>query len=163
MRIAKISIASVDEFMAHTLAAVRSGKPQKERKRFSYATPELLFETFTTPRWFIIRVMTGAEPMSIRELARRLGRDIKGVHRDVTALIKAGLIEHDETGAIVFPYDAVHVDFTLKTEDLVFPVVEQKAAVPVPKPRTPSLRSPGRPATARRKPAAARATQRGAR
>lgn len=81
MRTARISIAPLDEFFEQVLEHVRTGEAQKEACRFSYATPEVLFETFTTPRWHIIRVMTGASAMSIRELARRLGRNIKGVHR----------------------------------------------------------------------------------
>jgi predicted transcriptional regulator len=58
--------------------------------------------------------MTGAGPMTIRELARRLGRDVKAVHSDVQALLHAGILQKTDTGRIVFPYDALHVDFILK-------------------------------------------------
>ena len=52
-------------------------------------------------------------PLSIREAARRVGRDVKAVHGDVTALLKAGVI--DRSGRlVVFPYDGVHVDFVLE-------------------------------------------------
>jgi predicted transcriptional regulator len=51
--------------------------------------------------------------MSIREAARRVGRDVKAVHGDVQALIQAGVLDRTDAG-IVFPYDAVHVDFVLK-------------------------------------------------
>lgn len=51
--------------------------------------------------------------MSIREAARRVGRDVKAVHGDVTALLNAGVLRRTEDG-IEFPYDAVHVDFVLK-------------------------------------------------
>jgi phosphomannomutase len=57
--------------------------------------------------------MTGAGPLALREIARRVGRDVRGVHTDVHALLVAGLIERDESG-FCFPYDAVHVDFMLK-------------------------------------------------
>ena len=50
--------------------------------------------------------------MSIREAARRVGRDVKAVHGDVQALLAAGVIDRSGRG-IVFPYDAVHVDFML--------------------------------------------------
>ena len=36
--------------------------------------------------------MTGAGAMSIREAARRVERDVKAVHGDVTALLNAGLL-----------------------------------------------------------------------
>lgn len=56
----------------------------------------------------------GAGPLSIREIARRVARDVKGVHRDVHALLDVGILERSAEGAIEFPYDAVHVDFVLK-------------------------------------------------
>ena len=40
----------------------------------------------------------------------RVGRDVKAVHGDVTALIEVGVIDRQDRG-VVFPYDAVHVDF----------------------------------------------------
>lgn len=64
----------------------------------------------------IINAMTSAGAMSIRELARRIGRDFRGVHRDVQALLNAGVIDHDDQGKIVFPYSAIRFDFTLGQE-----------------------------------------------
>jgi predicted transcriptional regulator len=57
--------------------------------------------------------MRGAGPMSIREASRRVGRDVKGVHGDVTALLNAGVVDRIEDGRIVFPYDAIKVEFLL--------------------------------------------------
>ena len=65
-------------------------------------------------RWELLKVMTGAGPMTIRKAARRLERDVKAVHGDVQALLKAGLLQKTENGRIIFPFDAVHVDFMLK-------------------------------------------------
>ena len=79
----------------------------------SFATPELLWQTLTAKRWQLLKVLAGAGPVSIREAARRAGRDVKAVHGDVTALLKAGVLDKTEDGKIVFPYDAVHVDFML--------------------------------------------------
>jgi hypothetical protein len=36
------------------------------------------------------------------------------VHGDVHALLEAGVIDRTGEGLVVFPYDAVHVDFMLK-------------------------------------------------
>jgi predicted transcriptional regulator len=52
--------------------------------------------------------------MSIREAARRVGRDVKAVHGDMTALLKAGVLDHAADGGIVFPYEAVKVEFLLR-------------------------------------------------
>lgn len=51
--------------------------------------------------------------MTIRETARRLGRDVKAVHSDVHALLDAGVLERTDDGRVVSPYDAAHVDFIL--------------------------------------------------
>ncbi|MEX8626103.1 transcriptional regulator [Salmonella enterica] len=64
----------------------------------------------------IINAMTGAGAMSIRALSRRTGRDFRGVHRDVQALLNAGVIDHDDRGQIIFPYSAIRFDFTLGQE-----------------------------------------------
>jgi predicted transcriptional regulator len=57
--------------------------------------------------------MKGAGAMSIREAARRVERDVKAVHGDVTALLNTGLLSRTDDGMIVFPFDAIHVDFML--------------------------------------------------
>ncbi len=72
-----------------------------------------MWRVLAPKRWEILQAMTGAGPMSIREVARRVERDVKAVHGDVHALLDAGILEKTEEGRIVFPYDAVHVDFTI--------------------------------------------------
>ena len=42
--------------------------------------------------------MAGQGGLSIREIARRVGRDVKAVHGDVRALIEAGLLDRDAAG-----------------------------------------------------------------
>ena len=67
----------------------------------------------TAKRWELIRVMTGAGPVTIREAARRVDRDVKGVHGDVHTLLKAGILRKTDNGLIIFPYDAIRVDVML--------------------------------------------------
>jgi len=38
----------------------------------------------------------------------------QAVHGDVTALLNTGLLSKTGDGMIIFPYDAIHVDFMLK-------------------------------------------------
>ena len=68
----------------------------------------------TAKRWDLLRALTGQAPMSLREVARRAGRDVKAVHGDVHALLKAGVLTKTAEGKIVFPYDGIHDDFTLR-------------------------------------------------
>ena len=58
--------------------------------------------------------MTGAGPLSIRETARRVERDVKAVHGDVTALLNAGLLRKTDAGQVEFPFDAIKVDVMLR-------------------------------------------------
>ena len=52
--------------------------------------------------------------MSIREAARRVGRDVKAVHSDITALLHAGVLDRVDDGRGIFPFDAVKVEFILQ-------------------------------------------------
>jgi predicted transcriptional regulator len=99
--------------MADFVKGWKTGKGQKTA-RISFATPELLWEVLTAKRWELLKALCGAGPMSIREAARRVGRDVKAVHGDVTALLKAGIIERVESGEVEFPYEAVKVEFLLQ-------------------------------------------------
>lgn len=89
-----------------------AGRPQGAF--ISFATVELLWKVITPKRWELLRAMTGAGPLAIREVGRRLGRDIKSVHGDVSALLKAGVLDRADDGRVVFPYDEIHVDFVLR-------------------------------------------------
>jgi predicted transcriptional regulator len=111
MRIVTIDVCSLEEVNRRVLAAFEG---EEQGETISFATPALLFKVITSKRWDLLNTMTGASPLAIRELARRLGRDVKAVHADVHALLNAGVLSKDENGKVVFPYDAIHVDFMLK-------------------------------------------------
>lgn len=104
-----LSVASRNEVTARALQAFDE---RAQGARISFASAELLWETLTRKRWELRHAITGQGAMSIREAARRVGRDVKAVHGDVQMLIHAGIIDRTAAG-ILFPYDAIHVDFTL--------------------------------------------------
>ncbi|MEE9321423.1 MAG: transcriptional regulator [Granulosicoccus sp.] len=110
MKTVTLSVASRETVAKRTLAAF-DGEPQGSH--ISFSSLDLLWQTMTRKRWELLKMLTGQEAMSLREAARRVKRDVKSVHRDVHVLLDAGIISHAEDGSIVFPYDAVHVDFTL--------------------------------------------------
>jgi hypothetical protein len=41
-------------------------------------------------------------------------REVKGVPGDVQALLTARILQKTDKGQIVFPFDVVHADFSLK-------------------------------------------------
>ncbi len=107
--IVTVGISSLEETKARLAAAFR-GEPQGNR--ISFLSVEQMWKVLSPKRTAILQAMTGQGPMSIREAARRVGRDVKAVHGDVTALLAAGVIDR-QNGLVVFPYDGVHVDFVL--------------------------------------------------
>jgi predicted transcriptional regulator len=113
MKTVTLEVRSADEAMGDFLQSWKTGKAQKSA-RISFTTPELLWEVLTAKRWELLRALCGAGPVSIREAARRVERDVKAVHGDVTALLNAGVLERAEGGGIVFPYDAVKIEFLLQ-------------------------------------------------
>ena len=106
-----IGVASIDEARSRTLSAFEG---RDQGAFISFPSVELLWKVITPKRWELLRAIAGAGPLSIRELARRLSRDVKSVHGDVTALLKAGVVDRTDDGRIEFPYDEIHVDFVLR-------------------------------------------------
>lgn len=111
MTMVTIGISSVEESKARMLRAFRG---EEQGAFIGFATAELLWRVITPKRWEVLRAMTGAGPLAVREVARRVGRDVKTVHGDIQALLKAGVVDRTEGGQIMFPYDEVHVDFVLR-------------------------------------------------
>ena len=88
-------------------------KGRKQGARISFASPELLFRLLTAKRWELIRALAGAGPLTIREAARRVARDVKAVHGDVHALLDAGILQTTDRGLVLFPFDTIRVDVML--------------------------------------------------
>jgi predicted transcriptional regulator len=111
MRTVRLEVSSREGINQRFL---RVFKGESQKAAISFQSPALLFKVLSGKRWDLLKVMTGAGAMTIREAARRVERDVKAVHGDVHALLNAGLLQKTEDGRIVFPFDAVHVDFLLK-------------------------------------------------
>jgi predicted transcriptional regulator len=113
MKTVTLDVRSPESAAQDFVSAWKSGKAQKTA-RISFATPELLWKVLTAKRWEILKAMCGAGPLTVREIARRVSRDVKSVHTDLTALLNAGVLDRDVTGQVVFPYDSVKVEFLLE-------------------------------------------------
>ena len=113
MKTVTLDIRPPSEAMADFANAWKSGKGSRSA-RISFATPELLWQVLTAKRWELLKALCGAGPISIREAARRVSRDVKAVHGDVTALLAAGVLNRTEAGEIEFPFEAVKVEFLLQ-------------------------------------------------
>ena len=114
MKTVILDVRPPSDAMADFSQAWKSRKGQRTA-RISFASPELLWQVLTAKRWELLKVLCGAGPVSIREAARRVHRDVKAVHGDVKALLSAGLLIRAQGGGVEFPFEAVKVEFLLQT------------------------------------------------
>jgi len=93
------------------LRAGRTHRYQGEIR--SFESPVALFRIFSPVRWTLIERLQELGPVSLRTLARSLGRDVKSVHRDVKVLVEEEFIDRDEAGRIYVPFDRIHAEFEM--------------------------------------------------
>jgi predicted transcriptional regulator len=80
----------------------------------NFESPAQFFSQLTDKRWDLVRSAQGKGPLSIRELARLAGRDVKRVHEDVVVLTQLGLLERTQEAGVVCPFASMHIDMYLK-------------------------------------------------
>lgn len=91
----------------------KAGSRSYQGEVLNFESPEVFLSRLTTLRWNIVSVLLGSGEMSVRELARRVGRDVKRVHGDVAVLTDLGLVERTKDNGVVCPFDEIHVDLHL--------------------------------------------------
>lgn len=82
--------------------------------RLNFESAAAFFGKLTEGRWAMIHALQGAGEVPVRELARRIGRDVKRVHEDASVLVALGLIERTERGGLLCSHDDIHVDMHLR-------------------------------------------------
>jgi predicted transcriptional regulator len=91
---------------------VQEGRAMRPLAVLSFANLPLLLRTLSPARWALLQSLR-KEPSSIYELAKRLGRDYKNVHTDVTQLAAIGLIERKGDGRVAVAWDLLRAEFPL--------------------------------------------------
>lgn len=110
----KTVLLSVETPGSFAERAKKSMQGVPQGAHISFSNLDLLWKILAPNRMAILKTMTGSGPLALREIARRLGRDVKAVHTDVQLLLKSGILEKTDSGQLLFDYDAVHVDFMLQ-------------------------------------------------
>lgn len=87
-----------------------AGKAVEAVPTLNFTSYDDMHRVLAPSRLAIVRALAGQGALSIREVARRVGRDVQAVHRDVTTLANAGVIDRTEKG-VEFSYDNIHFDF----------------------------------------------------
>ena len=100
---------------ADIVRAWTTGKPE-DAARLDFESLEDAWHLLSSKRWAILRTMAGQGPLAIREIARRVGRDVRAVHSDVRALHLSGVIDKTPEGQMILPYDTIRLDFEFETQ-----------------------------------------------
>lgn len=95
-------------------AGRRASAASYQGEVLNFETPGAFFGQLTARRWALVNALQGQGELAVRELARRVGRDVKRVHEDVQALAKLGLAERSAGGGVVCPFAAVHIDMQMR-------------------------------------------------
>lgn len=98
---------------AATMKAVARGEKVQPHFGVNFEQIGQMLAAFTPKRWELIAVLRQAGPLTVAELARRLGRDYKNVHTDVTQLIEWMAVERTEDGRVNVPWSEIVVDMKL--------------------------------------------------
>lgn len=111
-KIVTIGVTTLEQAHERLARAVRTG--QFAGYHISFFSYELMWKTLSPKRWEILGVLVGAGPLAVREVARRVGRDVKAVHGDIRKLTANGVVEKTEDGKIEFPYDEIRFESSVK-------------------------------------------------
>ncbi|TPP10125.1 transcriptional regulator [Rhizobium glycinendophyticum] len=113
----KVKIESLEQTMATVAEVMKAAGGQtglQAEPSLIFPSWEALHRVLTPKRLEIVKVMTGQGVLTMREVARRVGRDFKAVHADLDTLVKSGVIDRADDG-VVFPYDRIHFEFEIES------------------------------------------------
>ena len=113
----KLKVGGWDDFIASATAAAKrldKGDWTPQPATYSFETMAQLLRLLTANRWTLLETLRPLGPVSVRALAKALGRDYRGVHADTMALIEAGLVERDETMKIFVPWSRITADISFE-------------------------------------------------
>ena len=89
---------------------VAEGRPIKPLRVVTLEDMPALLRSLSPARMQLVQALRDAGPISIYELSKRLARNYKNVHTDVTQLVVLGVIERDEAGLVSVPWDLLRAE-----------------------------------------------------
>jgi predicted transcriptional regulator len=92
---------------------VQEGRAVRPLDVLSFENLPLALRTLSPARFSLLQTLRTDGPLSIYELAKRLQRDYKNVHTDVTQLAAIGLVERREDGRVAVPWDLLRAELRL--------------------------------------------------
>ena len=108
-----VRLSTVSEGKARFVATGKhalAGRAVEASPTLDFGSYDDMHRILAPSRLTIVKALAGQGALSIREVARRVGRDVQAVRRDVTTLINAGVVDRTDEG-IDFPYARIHFEF----------------------------------------------------
>ena len=92
---------------------VQEGRAMRPLEVLSFDNLPLALRTLSPARWVLLQDLKKNGSCSIYQLAKRLERDYKNVHTDVTQLAAIGLIEKRPDGRVAVAWDLLRAELRL--------------------------------------------------
>ena len=92
---------------------VAEGRAMRSLEVLSFPDLPMALKTLSPARWALLQKLREEGPLSIYELAKRLGRVYKNVHTDVTQLASIRLIERQADAKVTVPWDLLRAELKL--------------------------------------------------
>lgn len=115
-RVIHVGMDSLDEMGRHFAEVwhdAEQGRPVEPYYGVDFEDLVSLLATLTPKRWALLRYLRRHGPLSIYALAKSLERDYKRVYNDVQVLADLMLIEKDEQGRVMVPWDEIEAHIRL--------------------------------------------------
>ena len=111
-----VRVSTLDDALDRFEAAwhLASGrKPPEPLALLTFADLPLLVKNLTPARWELLKRLAKQGPMTVYALAKRLQRDYKNVHTDVSRLLELNLLQKNQDGQVNVPWRAVRAELRL--------------------------------------------------
>jgi predicted transcriptional regulator len=93
--------------------ALDAGQDVEPYVGIGFTLTKQMLSVFTPERWRLVGMLREAGPLTVAELARRLGRHYRNVHADCKRLEEWYVVKRDESGRVSVPWEEVRVDIHL--------------------------------------------------
>ena len=101
------------ERAAAAMKAAAAGSPSAPYFGVSFAEVPQMLAVFTPKRWELMAALRQSGPLTVADLARRLGRHYKNVHSDIGQLVEWMAVERAAGGQVSVPWSEIVLDMKL--------------------------------------------------
>jgi len=110
---------SAQDFVKAWRRAEKGMTSEQPVERIYFEDLGTLLRALTPRRMEAIKTVHDNGPMSVRALAKALGRDYKNVHKDMQEMEKIGIVVRDKEGLLLVPWQSIIAELALAHENQI--------------------------------------------